>query len=217
MMTPTLLVTAGPSREHFDDVRYLTNASSGIMGIEVAAAALRDEWKVHLALGPVLAEPPPGVHCHPFVDGEELDRIARELWPEVDALVAVAAVCDWRPRERISGKMKKTTGVWRPSLVRTADVLWNRAREKGERVLVGFALEAGPDLEEARRKLVQKDLDLIILNGTENLGSSTGNFEWMEKGGGRRSFRQAQKSLVAKNIVEFLRESLALRRTGHSG
>ncbi|MEE8142810.1 MAG: phosphopantothenoylcysteine decarboxylase [Planctomycetota bacterium] len=214
---PTLLITAGPSREYFDAVRYLSNASSGRMGVEVAAAALDLGWSVHLALGPISLEPPPGAKLHPFISADELDRLTQELWPQVDAFVATAAVCDYRPVERIPGKRKKDSGPWAPVLQRTPDVLANRAKQKEDRLLVGFALQAEPDLQEAGRKLLEKHLDLIILNSTANLGSTEGDFEWIEAGGSTRSFRQVHKSVLARSIVEFLRESLAERRTGRSG
>ncbi len=124
MNPPVLLVTAGPTREPIDDVRYLSNGASGILGIETALAARDAGWQVHLALGPVSSHPPlEGIHLHPFTTARDLEEIAVELWSEVDSLVATAAVCDYRPAEKIAGKRKKSAGDWHLRLVRNPDVL----------------------------------------------------------------------------------------------
>ncbi len=112
MNPPVLLITAGPTREPIDDVRFLTNGASGILGIEVARAARDAGWEVHLALGPVPHPTLEGIHLHPFVTALDLEKIAIQLWPEVDALVATAAVCDYRPAQKIVGKRKKSAGDW---------------------------------------------------------------------------------------------------------
>ncbi|MCI0650634.1 MAG: phosphopantothenoylcysteine decarboxylase [Planctomycetes bacterium] len=211
MTSPRLLVSAGPSREFFDDVRFLSNASSGRMGIAIAERAARRGWTVYLALGPVELPPPAGVRCHPFVSALDLDRIARELWPEVDAFCAAAAVADYRPRERASGKLKKRAEPLPVTLEPNPDVLANRAREKGERVLVGFALESPVRREEGLRKLAEKGLDLLILNGIENLASRAGDFEWLETGGASQILRAIAKEDLAERIVSFIAARLALR------
>jgi len=86
---PLLLITAGPSREHFDDVRFLSNGASGSLGIALAAAAVPRGWEVHLALGPTRVPAPDRVTVHPFVSALDLDRICTELWPRVDTFIAV--------------------------------------------------------------------------------------------------------------------------------
>ncbi len=213
MSPPCLMVTAGPSREYLDDIRYLSNASSGRMGIEVAAAAARRGWRVMLLLGPTDLVPPPRVDCRRFESAADLDRIAEELWPEVAALVAAAAVADFRPSSRIPGKRKKAAGDWRVDLVPTPDVLLERSRAKGGRVLVGFALESPPSQAEARRKLMEKKLDLIILNSAANLASAGGDFDWIEGNGTVRSFRSVAKAELAAEIVEFVAARIPARAT----
>ena len=204
----TVVVTAGPTREYIDDVRYLSNASSGRMGIAVANAASAAGCRAHLLLGPV--ESPavelvsPAVELHRFVSALDLDRLARELWPQTDAFVATAAVADYRPAERIPGKRKKDDGDWNLRLVRNPDVLAGRGAEKTRQVLVGFALEATFDSEAARRKLVQKQLDVIILNTAANLASAGGDFEWLGAGGECRRFHSVTKEELAHEIVEFV-------------
>lgn len=208
----TLLVSAGPSREFIDDVRFLSNPSTGSMGIAVAEAAAQRGWRVHLALGPTHLRPDPAldrIELHPFVSALDLEAIAVRLWPEVDAFVATAAVADYRPAERITGKRKKEPGDWTVRFVRNPDVLANRGREKGHRTLVGFALEAVPDVTEARRKQVEKNLDLIILNTAINFGSPGGDFTWIEA---ERSGEPGLEATRSEPIAKPARTKLALAR-----
>ncbi len=208
-MTRVLLVTAGPSREYFDDVRFLSNAASGSLGIAIAAEGYRRGWEVHIALGPTHLAPSPEVTVHPFVSAEDLDRICTELWPRVDAFVATAAVCDYRPAHRIPGKRKKGKEDWQPELTRTPDVLARRGLEKGERTIVGFSLESGEGPDEAHRKLVKKNLDLILWNTPSNLGSSEGRYVMVEPGGRTRALGLLPKESVAAEVLEFLGEGRA--------
>ncbi|MCA8961643.1 MAG: hypothetical protein KDC38_14060, partial [Planctomycetes bacterium] len=175
---------------------------------------------VDLLLGPTHLAPPEGCTVHRFVSAIELDALAEALWPDVDALVATAAVCDYRPAERIAGKRKKEPGDWNLRLVRNPDVLGNRAREKGERRLIGFALEstdgtgsaaADARRREALRKLEQKSLDVIILNGPANMGAHRGVFEWIDARSTQASAGDTPdspttltKPEIARRIIEFL-------------
>ncbi|MEM7260760.1 MAG: phosphopantothenoylcysteine decarboxylase [Planctomycetota bacterium] len=211
---PKLLITAGPSREYFDDVRFLSNGSSGAQGIALAEAARDAGLAVELLLGPTALAPPDGVTVNRFEGAEELDRLAREAWPDTDAFVATAAVCDYRPAERIDGKRKKEPGDWTVRLVRNPDVLASRGAEKGDRTVIGFALESTP-IEEARgeahRKLESKGLDVIILNGPANMGRDAGTFEWIEAARppappAVTSLGDVTKRDLARRIVEYLVE-----------
>jgi len=215
--TPVLLITAGPSREHFDDIRFISNGATGALGIAIARAAAEARWRTILALGPTHLSPPAGVEVHRFVCAQELDAICAALWPEVGAFIATAAVCDHRPAERHPGKRKKDGGDWPVRLVPTPDVLANRAAHKGSRVLVGFSLESGAGMEEARRKLVKKRLDLILWNAPENLGAPDGRYTWIEAGdrgaaGAERDLGLLAKEEVATRILHFVSEAWARRR-----
>lgn len=210
---PTILINAGPSREYFDDVRFLSNASSGAMGIEVARAAVAVGARTLLALGPVALAPPAGVELLPFVSALELDAITARVWPEVDAFVATAAVSDYRPKTRLAGKRKKSGEEWIETLVPNPDVLARRSEQKGARILIGFALEADPRRDEAERKLRAKRLDVIILNSTQNLGSRAGRFEWIEAGGRREQFENIAKSALAEKIVAYILSRIAVARS----
>ena len=209
---PVILITAGPSREYFDDVRFLSNGASGALGIALARAAVAAGWPTHLALGPTHLEPPEGAALHRFISADDLDAICTSLWPEVDVFIATAAVCDYRPAERIVGKRKKSPGDWSPRLVRTPDVLARRSEEKGERTLIGFSLESGSGPEEARRKLVKKNLDLILWNTPTNLGAPDGRYTWIERGGRERELGLLSKEAVAAEILRFVGELRARRR-----
>jgi len=216
LKSPVLLITAGPTREPIDDVRFLSNGASGTLGIEVASAAQAKGWEVHLALGPVHLIPPEGVIHHPFTTACELEQIAVELWPRVDAMVASAAVCDYRPAERIAGKRKKSGEDWNLTLIRNPDVLAGRGAQKederGQRVLVGFALEADQSEEEARRKAVNKRLDLVLCNTPDNLGTAMGDYVWIEPGEPAVKLLDVAKRDLAVKIVEFIGTRVASRR-----
>lgn len=220
MNPPVLLITAGPTQEPIDAVRFLSNGASGTVGIEVAKAAQAAGWEVHLALGPVSQSVPDGVIHHPFTTACELDQIAVELWPRVDVLVATAAVCDYRPAEPISGKRKKSTDPWELRLIANPDVLAARGAEKederGPRVLVGFALETERGEEEARRKAVNKCLDLVLCNTPDNLGVAMGDYVWLEPGESAISMPDITKRDLAIKIVEFIGTKVASRRCGRA-
>ena len=218
MKPPVLLITAGPSREPIDDVRYLSNGASGRMGLAVAQVAAEKGWQVHLALGPVDAQIPAGVIHHPFETARDLDALTAQLWPQVDAFVATAAVCDYRPHERIPGKKKKAPGDWNLQLVRNPDILENRSKdredENGPRILVGFALESQAGEEEARRKAVKKNLDLVLCNSPGNLGVATGDYIWIEPGQPSIDLPAISKDLLAVKLMEFIGTHVTPRR-GH--
>ena len=170
-----VLVTAGPTHEPLDPVRFLGNRSSGKMGIAVAAEAAARGAEVRLVLGPGTAGPPPGVHAVQVTTAEEMREAVMREAPEADAVVMAAAVADFRPASEATGKLKKEDGTPQLALVRTPDIL----RELGERrtgggVLIGFAAETS-DLEaHGRRKLREKGLDVIVVNEVGRAGTGFG-------------------------------------------
>lgn len=137
-----ILMTAGPTREYLDDVRYLSNASSGRMGYALAADAVARGHQVILVSGPVELAPPKGCEVR-FVQTTEEMRIACEqAFPSCDGVIAAAAVCDYKPSQRVTGKMSKTGEPLTIELIETDDVLAGLGRKKNSRWIVGFALEA---------------------------------------------------------------------------
>ncbi len=161
----TFLISAGPTREPIDPVRFISNRSSGKMGYALARAARRAGHRVILVSGPVSLPPPPGVQLHPVITASEMKAALHRHLAQADVLIMAAAVADWKPARPGRRKMKKgrqTTLTLK--LVRTPDLLASLTRRKGRRYAVGFAAETGNPLPEARRKLAAKRLDLIVAN-----------------------------------------------------
>ncbi len=154
-----IIVTAGPTREYIDDVRFISNPSTGRMGYAVAAEAARRGHSVTLLSGPVCLAAPEGVEVREFESVEELYSLVVESLSEADCLVMAAAVGDYRPAERFAGKRKKAASL-DLRLVATRDVAKSVAPMKGGRVFVGFAVEAAEALANARRKLEAKSFDM---------------------------------------------------------
>ena len=168
-----VLVTAGPTREAIDPVRYIGNRSSGRMGYALAASAWRRGAEVILISGPSALPAPPAVQVQPVETAEEMCAEVRRMLPAADALIMAAAVADYRPVEPAKSKLKKQPG-WTPvlQLDSTPDVLAATldARRSGT-IVVGFALETDDVLENARRKLAQKQLDLLVVNDATEPGA----------------------------------------------
>jgi phosphopantothenoylcysteine decarboxylase / phosphopantothenate---cysteine ligase len=177
---PRVLVTAGPTREFMDDVRFLSNASTGLMGWEIAREAKRRGAKVTLVIGPCERPPIPGVETISVVTTRDLLTAARRAIRGTDLAVFAAAPSDWRPLKRAQGKIKKdpASRVRRLVLVENPDVAATLGHRKNGRVHVGFALEVQQPFEYARRKLYAKNFDAIVLNGPENVGPGKGGAVW---------------------------------------
>ncbi len=159
-----VLVTAGPTHEPIDAVRFLGNRSSGKMGFAVAREAAKRGAAVTLISGPTHLPDPPGVEVARVETAEEMREAVLARFEEADAVVKAAAVADWRPKERVPGKLKKEAGAPEILLEPTPDILRELGERKGDRVLVGFAAET-EDLESTGRgKLREKRLDLIVVN-----------------------------------------------------
>lgn len=170
-----VLVTAGPTREHVDPVRYLSNPSTGKMGLAIAAEARARGAEVTVVLGPVGAASTDGLEVVPVTSAEELSQAVMQRLGGLDYFVAAAAVSDWRPSTRAAQKQKKSAGPEALELVRTPDVLLavsQEVRRAARRpVLVGFAAETERVLESAREKLIAKALDFIVANDVSKKGA----------------------------------------------
>ena len=168
-----ILVTAGPTREYLDPVRYLGNRSSGRMGYAVAAAAWRRGAEVVLIAGPGTAPVPRGPRLVRVETAEEMASAVNRELPSAEALVMAAAVADFRPTRRSEAKIKKGSGtVPELTLARTPDVLSDTRESRPPGcVLVGFALETDEPLANGRKKLAEKGLDLIVVNDANEAGA----------------------------------------------
>jgi phosphopantothenoylcysteine decarboxylase/phosphopantothenate--cysteine ligase len=160
----TVLITAGPTCEDLDPVRYLTNRSSGKMGYAVAEAAARRGARVILISGPTSLESPAGVERIAIRTAEEMHRAVQEKFPESSIAIFAAAVADYRPVQSFDQKIKRDKQPLTLSLEATPDILASVAKNKGDRLVVGFAAETERVAENARKKLTAKNADMIVAN-----------------------------------------------------
>jgi phosphopantothenoylcysteine decarboxylase / phosphopantothenate---cysteine ligase len=165
----TLLITAGPTREKIDPVRYLTNRSSGRMGYALAEAALRRGARVLLVSGPTALKPPGAAEVTPVESAEEMRQAVLRLLPQASIVIKTAAVADYRPRQVAEQKIKRT-GAMSLELEPTADILAELSRHKQSQLMIGFAAETQNVLENARKKLSSKSLDAIVVNDVSREG-----------------------------------------------
>jgi phosphopantothenoylcysteine decarboxylase/phosphopantothenate--cysteine ligase len=165
----TVLVTAGPTREKIDPVRYLTNRSSGRMGYALAEAALRRGARVLLLSGPTALKPPGAAEVTWVESAEEMHHAALSLLPQATILIKTAAVSDYRPATSASQKIKRK-GSMTLDLEPTPDILAELARRKQSQIIIGFAAETENVLENARAKLISKSLDAVVVNDVSRDG-----------------------------------------------
>jgi phosphopantothenoylcysteine decarboxylase / phosphopantothenate---cysteine ligase len=165
----TILITAGPTREKIDPVRYLTNRSSGRMGYALAEAALRRGARVLLVTGPTSLTPPGAAELRRVESTLEMRDTVLELLPQASIVIKTAAVSDYRPRTAAGQKIKRK-GAMTLELEATPDILKDISLEKKGQIVVGFAAETENVLENARQKLVSKNLDAIVVNDVSREG-----------------------------------------------
>src|SRR5713226_10496146 len=165
----TVLITAGPTREKIDPVRYLSNRSSGRMGYALAEAALRRGARVLLISGPTTLTPPGGAEVTRTESAEQMWQAVLRLLPKATIVIKTAAVSDYRPKSPASQKIKRT-GPMSLELEPTPDILAELARKKISQIIVGFAAETQNALENARKKLASKSLDAIVVNDVSREG-----------------------------------------------
>jgi len=205
----TVLVTAGPTCEDLDPVRFLTNRSSGKMGYALAQAAARRGASVILISGPTRLEPPQGVQFVSVRSAEEMHRAVLEHFPRATALIMAAAVADYRPVAPDSKKMKRANGRLNLELEATPDILADVARSKGGRVIIGFAAETENLAEHAKAKLDSKHADIIVANDVTAEGAGfdhdTNVITLYFRDGSERAFPRMPKIDAAGRILDALR------------
>ncbi|HXR32307.1 MAG TPA: bifunctional phosphopantothenoylcysteine decarboxylase/phosphopantothenate--cysteine ligase CoaBC [Verrucomicrobiae bacterium] len=208
----TLLVTAGPTCEDIDPVRYITNRSSGKMGYAVAEAAARRGAKVILISGPTALAVPEGVERVGVRTAEEMLAAAREHFPGCSMAVFAAAVADYRPADPADVKIKRSKEALTIHLEPNTDILATLAKDKGERIVVGFAAETDHVAENARKKLTQKSADLMVANDVTAEGAGfdldTNIVTLFSRDGRDLPLPRISKSEVAERILD---EALRLR------
>jgi phosphopantothenoylcysteine decarboxylase/phosphopantothenate--cysteine ligase len=199
-----VLVTAGPTREYLDDVRFLSNPSSGKMGFACAVAAADAGHDVTLVTGPVELPDPPGIRTLRVVSADDMYRAVHRAYPKSDAVIMTAAVGDYRPAHRIPGKLKKNSRTFTLRLVRTRDILRSLGERKGTRILVGFALEVQDAASQALLKYKKKNLDYVILNSPKTFAQDQMDAVVYRDRQVLHRFRRASKADVAAWIVSLL-------------
>ena len=169
-----VLVTAGPTQEAIDPVRYITNHSTGKMGYALAEAAMLRGAEVTLISGPTAIEPPMFVNVIPIISAQEMFEKVATNTTENDIIIKAAAVADYRPKEVCDEKIKKSDHDTEIELERTTDILAYLGKNKGKTFLCGFSMETENMLENSRRKLDKKNLDMIVANNLKDKGAGFG-------------------------------------------
>jgi phosphopantothenoylcysteine decarboxylase / phosphopantothenate---cysteine ligase len=216
----TILVTAGPTCEDLDPVRYLTNRSSGKMGYAVAEAAALRGARVLLVSGPTSLDTPAGVERTDVRSAEEMRRAVTERFPECSIAIFAAAVADYRPVETAREKIKRNKELLTLMLEPTPDILASVADRRGETIVVGFAAETDHVAENARKKLVAKNADLIVANDVTAEGAGfdhdTNVVTMFARDGRDLALPRMSKSEVAQRILDEVVRLRSLRSAQHS-
>ena len=206
-----VLITAGPTREPIDPVRFLSNASTGTMGIELAREALARGAAVDLILGPTDVTPPAGAHVERVTTAVEMERATLAHAPGATIAIATAAVADWRPAEAHTSKVKKTAEPQALRLERNPDILAALGAHKNGTFLVGFAAETDAHETNAREKLTRKHLDAIAVNDVADgrgFGAGENAYVVLWGAAGRRALPSASKRVLAGSLWDAI---LAIR------
>ena len=174
MQDMRVLVTAGPTQEAIDPVRYITNHSTGKMGYAIAKMAMLRGAKVTLVSGPTALEVPMFLEYVPVVSAEEMCQEVLKRAGEQDMIIKAAAVADYRPANTATEKIKKSDEETQLQLERTTDILAALGKQKGNTVLCGFSMETENMLENSRKKLEKKNLDMIVANNLKQEGAGFG-------------------------------------------
>jgi len=206
-----ILVTAGPTEEPLDPVRFLTNRSSGKMGVAVARRAAARGAEVTLVAGPIKIPTPKGVRCIPVRTALEMHARVIEAFPAMDVVIKAAAVADFRPATFNEGKMKKDDIGTSLRLVKNPDILKILGEKKRkDQILVGFAAETQDVLKNARAKLKRKNVDMLVLNDVGRPGAGfdfdTNIVHLLHRSGSEEKLDLMSKDKVADVILDRVKE-----------
>jgi len=202
------LITAGPTREFIDPVRYISNPSTGKMGFSIAEAAIEAGWNVDLVAGPVALEEPNGAILYPVMTAEEMLHQVDALFDACDVLIMTAAVCDFRPIMHHTHKEKKGDASMNIEFERTADILKIMSERKAHQTVVGFSAETRDLVSYATEKLVSKKLDYIVANEVGKLGSGfaadTNEVVLIAADGSSVKLGPSTKSAIAEELIQIV-------------
>ena len=203
------LITAGPTREFIDPVRYISNPSTGKMGFSIAEAAIEAGWNVDLVTGPVALEEPNGAILYPVMTAEEMLHQVDALFDACDVLIMTAAVCDFRPIVHHTHKEKKGDASMNIEFERTADILKIMSERKAHQTVVGFSAETRDVVSYAKEKLVSKKLDYIVANEVGKLGSGfaadTNEVVLIAADGSSVKLGPSTKLAIAEELIQLVR------------
>jgi len=207
-----VLVSAGPTREPVDPVRFFTNHSSGKMGYSIAEVAANFGAEVHLVSGPVDLERPKNVHVYSVETAEEMYEKMMELYEDMDIVIKSAAVADYRPLQTYDQKLKKQTDALHIEMERTRDILQTLGEKKSHQYLVGFAAETNNVKTYGLGKLEKKNLDAIVVNDVskKDIGfhSNDNEVTILTKSGKDISIPKLPKKEIAKRILLLVDEEI---------
>lgn len=202
------LITAGPTREFIDPVRFISNPSTGKMGFALAEAAVDAGWTVDLVAGPVALEEPDGVILYPVVTAEEMFHQVDALFDACDVLIMTAAVSDFRPVVQHKDKQKKDVAGLQVEFERTTDILKTMTERKAGQTVVGFAAETKNVLGYAREKLASKNLDWIVANQVGAAGSGfaadTNEVILLAADGSSVKLGPSSKQAIAQELIQLI-------------
>jgi phosphopantothenoylcysteine decarboxylase/phosphopantothenate--cysteine ligase len=202
-----VLVTAGPTVEDIDPIRFISNRSSGKMGYAVAQIARQRGADVYLVSGPTGLNAPAGVQLIQVRSASEMKDAVMRLYKDMDIVVKAAAVADYRPRALAEQKIKKSGKEMVLNLTPTEDILESLGKEKKRQILVGFAAETDRVLEHAREKLVRKNLDLLVANDVSKgvFGSDSATVHFLNRNGETSTLTDCSKLLIAEKLLDTAR------------
>jgi phosphopantothenoylcysteine decarboxylase/phosphopantothenate--cysteine ligase len=203
-----IVITAGPTREYIDSVRFLSNASSGRMGTAVARAALQAGHHVTFLAGPIIETPPQGCEVLRFVSCDDLHRALDDTFPTADALIMAAAVGDFRPEKRLPTKLHRRNGPVTLRLYPTEDILAAVAADKTDaQTVIAFAVEEGkPEVieQKVRREMLAKNADFTVVNTPAAMGSFDSEACILSTDGFALPWGKRPKDLLAAEIIHLL-------------
>lgn len=205
MKRAKILITAGPTRERIDNVRYISNFSTGNMGYELAKASVKRSYHVTLISGPTNLTPPKGAEFIQVEDAKGMEQAVNKHFKNTDCLFMASAVCDWRPRKRAEKKIKKSKSMLL-NLVENTDILKNAGKAKNGTLLVGFALETDSLIKNAKQKLKNKNLDMIVANritkSSTPFGPGRTDITIIDRQGHLERIKNTAKSKVAERLLD---------------
>ncbi|SHN15552.1 bifunctional phosphopantothenoylcysteine decarboxylase/phosphopantothenate--cysteine ligase CoaBC [Gracilibacillus kekensis] len=203
-----VLITAGPTREALDPVRYFTNYSSGKMGYALAQSAMENGAEVYLVSGPTHLEEPQNVRVFHVSSASQMFETVKHLYDEVDIVVKTAAVADYRPKQTVEHKIKKNNEPLSVEMERTTDILHYLGEHKRNQFIVGFAAETQNLKEYGTKKLVSKNLDAIVLNDVSQsdigFDSDQNQVIFLTRAGNEQFVPQASKKQIADQIIHLI-------------